>query len=184
MPVCVRCRKETGVLGGLLGFNKQTGRCSSCESQVKQSLNHFRHAFIHFSQDDVLSPQEWQQLQSLTLQGGVDWNEALQYVRGDALHFLERVLAFAAADGVITDEEERYFDLLPLPGEFTRLKIPPFGGLDSTAIVARMRWVSPARARWVVDTRCTPHAIVRSYVLPLLYSQTRSGSSTLLSASR
>src|SRR2546421_2572125 len=109
MPICVRCRKESGMLGGLLGFIKQTNRCNTCENQVKQSLSHFRQSFIHFCQDGALSPHEWQQLHNITIQGGVDWNEAWQFVRGDALNFLERVLAFMAADEVITEEEERHF---------------------------------------------------------------------------
>lgn len=80
MPICIRCRKETGLFGSLVSFNKQTGRCSSCENQVRQALDHFRQAFIHFCNDGILSQQEWQQLRNITLQATVDWNDALQYV--------------------------------------------------------------------------------------------------------
>ncbi|HYP28450.1 MAG TPA: HNH endonuclease [Blastocatellia bacterium] len=124
MPTCARCRKETGLIGSFLGFNKQTGRCGACENQIKQSMNRFRQAFLNFCADGMLSPQEWQQLRNITMQDNIDWNEALQYVRGDALHFLERTLTFAAADGMITDEEERYFHelrkYLLIPSEIAR----------------------------------------------------------------
>ena len=33
----------------------------------------------------------------------------MDYVRGDAIRFLERYLTFASADGIITDQEEKYF---------------------------------------------------------------------------
>jgi len=38
----------------------------------------------------------------------LDRKEALAYVRGDAMNFLERTLAFASADGIITEEEEHF----------------------------------------------------------------------------
>ena len=37
MPKCVQCGTETGFIGSLT-FNKQTGRCGRCESEVKQFL--------------------------------------------------------------------------------------------------------------------------------------------------
>ncbi len=107
MPVCARCNKEVGLLG-LLNFNKQTGRCGKCQGEVAKALNHFRQTFIAFCQDAMLSPREWTELQNLAYQSALDWQEALAFVRADALNYLERVLTFAAADNVITDEEETY----------------------------------------------------------------------------
>lgn len=124
MPRCVRCGKESGLIGGLLSFNQRTGRCNGCENQIKQSLNRYRQAFLSFCADGILSSQDWQHLRQLTMHDNLDWNEAMQYVRGDALHFLERVLVFAAADGIITDNEKHNFhelcnDLL-IPTEIAR----------------------------------------------------------------
>lgn len=106
MPVCVRCGKEVGLLGSVT-FNKRTGRCSSCEKLTKQALDRFRQAFLSFSQDGVISPDEWARLGLGASREFLDINEALSYIRGDALNLLERTLAFASADGYITDEEEQ-----------------------------------------------------------------------------
>jgi hypothetical protein len=124
MPVCSRCSKEFGIIGSLFSFNKQTGLCGNCEHQIKQALNRFRQAFIHFCSDGVLSPKKWEQLRGYTIQDNLDWTEALKFVRGDALNFLERTLSFATADGIITEEEERYFHelrrYLMIPPEIAR----------------------------------------------------------------
>jgi uncharacterized protein (UPF0248 family) len=103
----VRCNNDIGFLGSL-SFNSRSGRCGKCEKEVQQTLNYFRQTFITFCQDGVLSPKEWVELQDIGQQYGLNWQEALSFVRGDALNYLERVLAFAAADGVITNEEEIY----------------------------------------------------------------------------
>lgn len=106
MPTCVRCGKDVGLLGSI-GFNKQAGRCGSCEKANKQALDRFRQAFLSFSQDGIISPDEWTRLSMGASKENIDMNEALAYIRGDALHLLEQTLAFASADGYITDEEER-----------------------------------------------------------------------------
>lgn len=105
MASCIRCNNDVGFLGSL-NFNSRTGRCGKCEKEVQQALNYYRQVFVGFCLDGVLSPKEWLDLQNIAQQHRVNWQEALSYVRGDALNFLERVLAFAAADGIITDEEE------------------------------------------------------------------------------
>lgn len=119
MPVCIRCKKESGDLGGLFGFNQSTGRCSTCESHVKQTLYKFRQSFLKFCEDGLLSDQEWLELDKITEHDNVDWNEALSFVLGDTLHFLERTMTFISADGIITVEEEQYFNEL-----IRRLSLP------------------------------------------------------------
>ena len=71
-------------------------------------------------QDGVLSEQKLQWLYGNISQESVDWNEALNFVRGDALHLLERALTLAAADGIITEDEAQYIYKLP-----QQLAIPP-----------------------------------------------------------
>lgn len=106
MPTCVSCGKEAGLLGALT-FNKQTRRCGKCEGETKQKLARFRQAFLNYCQDGVLTDGEWAYLRSGAMQEGLHIGEALDFIRGDALHLLERTLTFASADGVITDEEEQ-----------------------------------------------------------------------------
>jgi len=123
MPKCIRCNNEVGLLGRL-SFNKQTGRCGKCESEVQKAYDYFRQLFVSFCQDGVLSTHEWNELQNVARQHKLDWQAALTYVRGDAHNFMERILTFAAADGVITDEEDTYIRnwqlALNLPNELMR----------------------------------------------------------------
>lgn len=123
MPSCVRCSKEIQGLFGTLQFNKQTGRCSKCESEVKQALERFRQAFLYCCQDGDLSPLEWNQLLERASFDRLNIHEALAYIRTDALNLLERMLSFAFSDGYITDDEERHIyeisQVLTVPAELT-----------------------------------------------------------------
>ncbi len=111
MPVCTRCHQDTGLMGALR-FNRQTNRCGPCDGLVQQQLQRFRQAFLQFCNDGLLSQQEWTILIQGSQQEGLNWDEALGYIRGDALNFLERTLAFASTDGVITNEEASHIQLL------------------------------------------------------------------------
>jgi hypothetical protein len=108
MAICVRCKKDVGIVGGLF-YNSKTKRCGNCEKEVKQGLDAFRRAFLKFCEDGVIAPDEWQRLQRGSANSKLVWEECLEYVRVDALHHLERVLAFASADGIITSEEEQFY---------------------------------------------------------------------------
>jgi len=61
MPKCVKCGTETGFIGSLT-FNKQTGRCGNCESEVMQSLMRFRTAFLNFYSDGIFTDEKWSRL--------------------------------------------------------------------------------------------------------------------------
>ena len=111
MPTCVRCNTGVGFLG-TLSFNRTTNRCGKCEGEIRQKLTRFRQAFLAYCQDGILSPQEWEALRTGATQEGLSITEALEFIRGDALHLLDRTLAFAAADGIITEAEEADFHRL------------------------------------------------------------------------
>lgn len=111
MATCVRCGNEAGFVGSL-NFNKVTGRCGKCENEVKQALQRFRVAFLNYTQDGVISPYEWASLQAGAQSDRLNMFEALAFVRGDALNLLDRTIAFASADGFISDEEEQYIHQL------------------------------------------------------------------------
>jgi hypothetical protein len=93
---------------GLLTFNNQTGLCSKCDKEVRSYYDYFRRVFIEYCSDGILSPEEWSQLQDLAGKYQLNWEGALAYLRGDAINFLERQLAFAADDGMITNEEANH----------------------------------------------------------------------------
>lgn len=111
MPVCTRCRKDVGLLGAFT-FNKQTQRCGKCGTDVNTHLNNFRQSFIGVCQTGVFYQQNMQTLHAQAQRDGLEWNEALTFVRGDAMQFLERYLTFISADGIISDNEENYFNQL------------------------------------------------------------------------
>ena len=119
MPKCSRCGKDFGVLAAAVKFVKETGRCKACEKEYRGALNSFRQAFLDFSKDGIISSEEWQRLIRGSAQNRLDYHEALAFVRGDALELLDRTLAFASADGIISEEEEE--DIVRLRSE---LEIP------------------------------------------------------------
>ncbi|MFC6591708.1 HNH endonuclease [Deinococcus lacus] len=115
---CRRCGKE----GNLLNRLTPEGLCKSCAREVREGLERFRLRFLAASADGVMELHEWQDLQrTLTLER-LGAQQALEFVRADALALMERTLALARADGEITEQEEADFDrladLLELPGHF------------------------------------------------------------------
>jgi hypothetical protein len=139
MPICLRCNAQVGVVG-LLSFNTQTKLCGKCDKEIRGHFGYFRRLFIDFCRDGLLSAEEWTQLQDFASHHNLNWDAALAYVRGDALDFLRRQLAFAAADGIITNEEEtniRNWQLvLKLPLELVR---PLLEELDYLRRISRIR---------------------------------------------
>ncbi|MEP6912361.1 MAG: HNH endonuclease signature motif containing protein [bacterium] len=139
MPLCSKCHAQVSFVGRL-SFNNQTGLCGKCDKEVRSYYNYFRRLFIEFCQDAILSPAEWLKLQDVARDYHLDWQGALVYVRGDALNFMERQLAFAAADGMITQEEETNFRnwqlALNLPVELMR---PTLERLNYLRAITRIR---------------------------------------------
>lgn len=120
---CLRCGKEIGIFD-LLGYNKQTGRCGRCEKEAQQALRSFREAFTAFCRTSMLTDADWQTLQHGADRDRIPLEEALAYVRADALNLLERSLSFAFADGLLEEEEEagirRLQQMLLLPDDIAR----------------------------------------------------------------
>lgn len=139
MPTCSRCNAQVGVVG-LLTFNQQAKLCGKCDKEVQSQFGHFRRLFIEYCQDGILSADEWSKLQDTAHYYGLDWEAALVYVRGDALNFLKRQIAFAAADGVITKQEKtairNWQTVLRIPIELVRSS---FEELDYLRAVSRIR---------------------------------------------
>lgn len=122
-PTCIRCGRSVSLLS-LVSYNKQTKRCSKCDGEVTTQLTKFRQFFLQYCADGVLHASEWASLRAATDAVQIEWGEALAFIRGDALTFLERTLAFMAADGVIAEAEERDFhqlrEQLALPTDIAR----------------------------------------------------------------
>jgi hypothetical protein len=106
MLTCSRCHKDISLLGRL-SYNSQTGRCGQCQKDVHQILNHFRGEFLKACQGRTITDAAWEGLKLLLSKYQIDFDEGLTFIRGDALHFIERVLVFAFSDGIIEEHEDR-----------------------------------------------------------------------------
>lgn len=132
MPVCSRCNNDVGLLGRL-SFNSQTGRCANCEKQVRRALDDFRRSFLNASGSRLVSEDDWQGLIRQAQVDGLNMNEALAYILGDSLHFLERALTFFYADENLAPDEEQYLRTM-----IGVLAIPP---QHAGPIIARINYL-------------------------------------------
>jgi hypothetical protein len=92
-PICTRCNKESGLLGAL-SFNKQMGRCGKCEQELKQVLVNFRGTFLNAFSSGLINDAQWEGLINYVAAYRINASEALTFIRGDGLHFIERSLTY------------------------------------------------------------------------------------------
>lgn len=102
--ICIRCGKKRPPLG--LNFNDVTKRCGLCEKEVLKAKHLFRAVFVKASQDNVIEEREWEQLERVAADGRMTVKEALQFIKVEAINLMQRTLAMAKADQVITPQEE------------------------------------------------------------------------------
>jgi 5-methylcytosine-specific restriction endonuclease McrA len=121
----MRCKKELSFWDKPVLSKITPLYCSKCEKEIKKGMEEFRNAFIRFCEDGVISDEEWKKLEVGTKKLKLNWSECLAYTRTDALRFLERSLAFASVDGIISTEEEKYFRWLSERLEIPRNLIKP-----------------------------------------------------------
>lgn len=86
--------------------------CPDCAQDLKDGLDRFRLRFQAACADGIMEQHEWQDLQETISLYHLDAQEALKYVRPDALYLLERTVALARADGLLTPEEDAEFNRL------------------------------------------------------------------------
>jgi HNH endonuclease len=108
----------------MLSFNKQTARCGKCEQEVKHVLVSFRSSFLNAFSGGLINDSQWEGLVNYVKSYGIHPSEALTFIRGDGLHFLERSLTYFYADGEIDDTEDQYVRtliiLLEIPDNLAR----------------------------------------------------------------
>jgi 5-methylcytosine-specific restriction endonuclease McrA len=129
MPICIRCQSDVGLLGRL-SFNSQKGRCGKCEKETQQGLLRFRQAFLNASTSRLISEEDIASILRQSQYDNLDHDEALAYILGDALHFLERALTFFYSDRIIQLDEENYIRAI-----IHRLHIPE---LHATPLLQRL----------------------------------------------
>lgn len=116
--ICNRCGKKIGFFSRF-SFNQQTGRCDKCESDIQNCLQKFRRLFLTHCQNGILTNLEWEALTKAVQRDRLNMENALIFIRNDALKFLEHSLSSALDDGMLTDQEEKDFYQLQ-----TKLAIP------------------------------------------------------------
>src|SRR6266699_890133 len=108
MAVCRRCGIEVGVISSLFTFNWQKGRCKNCGIATQQALISFREAFLQLSSDGIFTAKKFQYLAEKAANDHIDLDEALEFIRKDALYLLDRILDAVIAQGSLTDQAESY----------------------------------------------------------------------------
>ena len=73
--------------------------------EKEQKLERFRQSFKILISDGAYPPDRQQRLFQASQKVGLDWDEARQYIRPDALAFLAKVVERMLVDAVITAEE-------------------------------------------------------------------------------
>jgi hypothetical protein len=106
MAVCRRCGNEFSSFSWLVLFKRQTGRCKNCEVATQQALIRFREAFLELSSDGIFTLQEMQYLEERAANDHIELDEALEFIRKDALNLLDHVLDAIIAQGSLTDQLE------------------------------------------------------------------------------
>ncbi|MFL5628042.1 MAG: toll/interleukin-1 receptor domain-containing protein [Ktedonobacteraceae bacterium] len=114
MAVCRRCGLEVSGISSLFTFNRQKGRCKKCEIATQQALIRFREAFLHLSSDLMVTIEKMQYLEEQATKDYIEFEEALEFIRKDALSLLDRVLDEIIAQGEFTDQAESYIRQLQL----------------------------------------------------------------------
>lgn len=110
--VCVRCGKKVGMWQQMRGFNAATRRCADCERAVASALEQLRRDFLEASASGILQDASWQAMWTRfdPARQKVSHQAALEFIRPEALRFVERLTAMAAADGTITPAAEKYIE--------------------------------------------------------------------------
>lgn len=111
---CMRC-------GAALGIIRYAGRttCPDCKKAIAVAAARFRTTAVGVLAQDGPTGPRWSALLAQLQHERIPIDQAMTAIQSDALGFLRRFMAFAAADGIITREEamqlRSYAQALHLP---------------------------------------------------------------------
>ncbi len=108
MAICRRCGNEVGGFSSFFTFNRRTGRCKNCEAAVQQALIRFRETFLRLTADGIFTVEKSQYLAKVIASDRIEMQEALAFIRADALSLLDRTLDTVTSQGPLTDKAEEY----------------------------------------------------------------------------
>ncbi len=88
---------------------------------LEQALLSFKRDFGYYCQDGIITQEEWATLTRSAANNGLGLDQALAYIRPEAVNFISQTIDLAAEDGFISYDEERnvyqLINLLALPPE-------------------------------------------------------------------
>lgn len=172
---CPGCGKEFG------RFERftvgESRRCKDCERDVRSKLQQWRASFVAACSDGLLSPHEWQELQHRLRLDGIAVDEATQFVRKDALNFVERSFAFAKADGELEATEEQHIRWLLR--ELDLASAAPYM-LDELNYLTKLRNIREGRLPTINPTVILPADEICYYEGPTEYQKVNRSSVELL----
>lgn len=128
---CARCGKPLGLLDRLGG---NFTLCGACRKLKSEALNQFRAGFLALTNEHEVPDAGWQRLLAEVQAAGIAPDEALNFIRVDALKSLERLLAFHFADQKLTYDEEMQVRLLK---DRYQLSDQAFAGIEQR--IARLK---------------------------------------------
>ena len=109
---CSRCGKAEGFLGrlGIGALDPATRQCKTCQGQVQTALAQLRADFARAGASGVMDTSQWAVLWQRFegARAGKTRAQAMEFLRPDALRFMEQLVTMAASDGEITAAEEAY----------------------------------------------------------------------------
>jgi len=108
MAVCRRCGIEVSGISSLFTFNRHKERCKNCEIAAQQALIQFREAFLRTSREDFFTSEKLKYLSSVAANDRIDMEEALEFIRADALNLLNHTLNVINSQGQLSDQTESY----------------------------------------------------------------------------
>jgi HNH endonuclease len=121
MAGCTQCGNEFRGIRSWFTFNRQTGRCKECEIAIQRALIRFQEDFLCLTKDGNFTSKNLQNLSLKSMNEHLDLQEALEYIRDDALDLLERKIDDLTKQKILTDETEEDFYQLQ-----TRLAVPDY----------------------------------------------------------
>lgn len=141
---CLSCGASLSLTNRIWGaINAASSeRCDVCASHWKAALDHFRADFVQACSGGVLTPSQWhpmwERLRASPGASKTTWREdALNFIQNEAHRFLTQIISTAYADGLISSEEDDYFDKMV------------------RAVLVDEARATPFRARWAELKRCS-----------------------------
>jgi 5-methylcytosine-specific restriction endonuclease McrA len=165
--LCQSCGKSIGFLKKFVGGDLRF--CDACASETAGKLTRFRNLFLQATADGYLTAGEWQGALEFCQRNQLAVEAACQHIAPDALAYVERLFAFARADGEISDEEAAAIEWA-----VRALMLPPSAVGHIAKEIAYLRFLTDVRAGrlpHIQTTAATQAGEIPHYECPATYQR-------------